>query len=392
MKIEEKKIKIGDIYDGYLNEGENGVVGYHGRLNIRPSYQREFVYDTAQRDLVLDTILKGFPLSIMYWMKNGENEDGEPLYDLLDGQQRTISFCEYLDGKYEYDGLLACASPIRMEQIKNYEITIYICEGNDEERIKWFERINIAGKQLTKQEIRNSTYSGTWCNDAKKNFSRSGCRVGKTFGDYLKGDWIRQDWLETALSWIADRDGLIDDKSGLDKIEKYMSAHKDDENANDLIQYFNAVVKWVKNVFHTYRPTMKGLPWGVYYNKYKDVAYIAEDVEEEVAKLMDDDEVQNKKAIYEYVLSGHTPITANRLNFRCFDQKTINRVYKKQGGICPACGKSFALKDMEADHIIPWSKGGKTVEENCQMLCQSCNSSKGAKALPIPIASDKEAE
>ena len=132
MKIEEKKIKIGEIYDGYLNEGEDGVVGYHGRLNIRPSYQREFVYEKEQRDLVIDTILKGFPLSIMYWMKNGEDENGNPCYDLLDGQQRTISFCEYLDGKYEYDGLLACASPIRMEQIKNYEITVYICEGNDE--------------------------------------------------------------------------------------------------------------------------------------------------------------------------------------------------------------------------------------------------------------------
>ena len=391
MKIEEKKIKIGEIYDGYLNEGEDGVVGYHGRLNIRPSYQREFVYDPAQRDLVLDTILKGFPLSIMYWMKNGKNEDGEPLYDLLDGQQRTISFCEYLDGKYEYDGLVAGASPIRMKQIEDYEITVYICEGNDEERIKWFERINVAGKQLTKQEIRNSTYSGAWCTDAKKNFSRSGCRVGKTFGDYLKGDWIRQEWLETALSWIADRDGLTDDKSGLDKIEKYMSAHKDDENANDLIKYFNTVVEWVKNVFHAYRPTMRGLPWGVYYNKYKYVTYTAEDIEEEVAKLMDDDEVQNKKAIYEYVLSGHTPATKCRLNFRRFDQKTINTVYKRQDGKCAKCHKPFPIKEMEADHRIPWSKGGKTVIENCQMLCASCNSSKGAKS-DAEFSVDEEAE
>lgn len=391
MKIEEKKIKVGEIYDGYLNEGEDGVIGYHGRLNIRPSYQREFVYDTVQRDLVIDTILKGFPLSIMYWMKNGENEDGEPLYDLLDGQQRTISFCEYLDGKYEYDGLVAGASPIRMKQIEDYEITVYICEGNDEERIKWFERINVAGKQLTKQEIRNSTYSGTWCTDAKKNFSSAGCRVKKSYEDYLKGEWIRQEWLETALSWIADRDGLIDDKSGLDKIEKYMSAHQDDENANDLIQYFNLVMKWVKNVFHTYRTTMKGLPWGVYFNKYKDVAYNTEDVEEEVAKLMDDDEVQNKKAIYEYVLSGHTPATKCRLNFRRFDQKTINTVYKRQEGKCAKCHKPFPIKEMEADHIKPWSKGGKTVIENCQMLCASCNSSKGAKS-DAEFSVDEEAE
>lgn len=381
MKIEEKKIKIADIYDGYQNNGEDGVVGYHGRLNIRPSYQREFVYEAKQRDLVLDTILKGFPLSIMYWMKNGENADGEPLYDLLDGQQRTISFCEYLDGKYEYNGLIACASPIRMEQIKNYEITVYICEGNDEERIKWFERINIAGKQLTKQEIRNSTYSGAWCTDAKKNFSRaSGCFVTAD-KQYFVGDWNRQEWLEIVLSWIADRDGFTDDKSGLDKIEKYMNAHKDDENANDLIRYYSSVRKWRKTVFTFYDPSMKGVDWGILYNRYKDTAYIAEDIKEEVNKLLDDDEVQNKKAIYGYVLSGHTPITANRLNFRRFDQKTINRVYKKQGGICPTCGKPFALKEMEADHIIPWSKGGKTVEENCQMLCKSCNASKGATTI-----------
>ena len=386
MKIEEKKIKIGDIYDGYLNEGEDGVVGYHGRLNIRPAYQREFVYDEKQRNLVIDTILQGFPLSIMYWMKNGENEDGEPLYDLLDGQQRTISFCEYLDGVFKYEGFYAHASATRMEQVKNYEITVYICDGTDAERIAWFERINIAGERLTKQEIRNSTYSGEWCNDAKKHFSRSTCSAKTIAEKYLNGDWKRQDWLEQVLLWISDRDGLT--------IEEYMKNHQNDENADELVRYFNQVDKWRKTIFPeaNYRREMKGLPWGVYYNKYKDVAYIAEDVEEEVAKLMDDDEVQNKKAIYEYVLSGHTPITANRLNFRRFDQKTINRVYKKQGGICPACGKSFALKDMEADHIIPWSKGGKTVEENCQMLCQSCNSSKGAKALPIPIASDKEAE
>ena len=87
MKIELKEFPIRDIVKGYENSDEEGVVAFGGRLDIRPKYQREFVYKEAQRNAVIDTIRKDFPLNVMYWVKNDGN------YEVLDGQQRTISFC-----------------------------------------------------------------------------------------------------------------------------------------------------------------------------------------------------------------------------------------------------------------------------------------------------------
>ncbi len=88
MKIELKEISIREVSNGYKNDNEEGVVGFGGRLNIRPKYQREFVYKDKKRDDVIDTVKKQFPLNVMYWVKN---EDAT--YEVLDGQQRTVSIC-----------------------------------------------------------------------------------------------------------------------------------------------------------------------------------------------------------------------------------------------------------------------------------------------------------
>lgn len=88
MRIELKEISVRDVFDGYIDSAINGVVGYGGKLNIRPAFQREFVYDPKERDAVIDTVIKGFPLNVMYWC-----DDGNGNYELLDGQQRTISLC-----------------------------------------------------------------------------------------------------------------------------------------------------------------------------------------------------------------------------------------------------------------------------------------------------------
>lgn len=95
MKIELHKITVGEIASGYRDSAEEGVYGFGGRLNIRPKYQREFVYDNKKRDAVIDTIRRVFPLNVMYWT---ENDDGT--FEVLDGQQRTISFCSYVAGDF----------------------------------------------------------------------------------------------------------------------------------------------------------------------------------------------------------------------------------------------------------------------------------------------------
>lgn len=367
MKIELKEIPIREVFEGYKDNNEDGVVSYYGKLNIRPPYQREFVYKEKQRNAVIETVAKTFPLNVMYWVKNSIGE-----YELLDGQQRTISICQYIMGDFSINSMyFHNLTKEEKDKILNYKLMIYICEGTDREKIDWFKTINIAGEKLTLQEINNAVYNGTWVTESKKYFSKTGCPAFDKYGKYLKGTAIRQDYLETAIRWISSKDNI--------EIEEYMARHQHDPNASEIWVYFQSVIDWVKGIFPHYRKDMKGIEWGILYNKYKDCKYDPIALEKHIVELIDDDEVGNKKGIYKFLLGGETDQSS--LNLRTFDEKTIRKVYEKQKGICPACNsdKHWDLDEMEADHIIPWSKGGKSIEDNCQMLCMHHNRTKSGK-------------
>ncbi len=354
MKIQLHEIPVREVIKDYIDNAEEGVIGYGGKLNIRPKYQREFVYDEKKRNAVIDTICKDFPLNVMYWVKN---DDGT--FEVLDGQQRTISFCQYVHGDFSIENrAFHNLTETEKEQILDYKLMIYLCEGNDKEKLDWFKVINIAGEKLTDQELRNAVYTGPWLSDAKLKFSKSNCAAYLLSKDYVNGSPIRQEILQTALSWIS---------SG--EIEKYMSIHQQDPNANELWIYFSNVMNWVELTFTTYRREMKGIPWGVLYDNFKDKMFDTNKLEEEIKVLMMDDDVTNKKGIYPYVLTRNEKY----LNIRQFTDSQKRTVYEQQKGICKKCGESFEFQKMEADHITPWSKGGKTDISNCQMLCQECN-------------------
>ncbi len=358
MKIELHKIKVKDVFDGYNDSEEEGVVGYGGKLDIRPKYQREFVYKEKQRNAVIDTIRKDFPLNVMYWAKKEEKE-GDLEYEILDGQQRTISFCQYLEGDFSIDNkYFHSLTADERAQIENYDLYIYTCEGTESERLEWFKTINIAGEKLTNQELRNAVYSGPWLTDAKRHFSRTSCPAYGLAEKYMNGSTIRQDYLESALSWISDNN-----------IEEYMSKHQKDDNASELWQYFQTVIAWVQMLFPNYRKEMKGIEWGRLYNKFHNQQYDAQKLETTTSRLMMDEDVTNKKGIYEYLLSGDE----RSLSIRAFTDNMKREAYERQGGVCLICGNNFEMEEMEADHITPWSKGGRTVAENCQMLCRDCN-------------------
>lgn len=360
MKIKLKEITIKEVADGYKNNYEEGVVGYGGKLNIRPKYQREFIYKDDKRNAVIETVKKDFPLNVMYWVKN---EDGT--FEVLDGQQRTISFCEYIEGNFSLNNLyFHNLTDTDKEQILNYKLMIYFCEGNDKEKLDWFKIINIAGEKLTDQELRNAIYTGPWLTDAKRYFSKTGCAAYGMASDYLKGVAIRQDYLETVIKWISN-----------DNIEKYMAEHQHEPNANELWLYFQSVINWTKAVFPNYRKEMKGIDWGFLYNEFKDKKFDSKKLEKEITKLMQDEDVTKKSGIYPYVLTKNEKY----LNIRAFTEKQKREAYERQKGVCPKCKKKFEIDEMEADHIKPWSKGGKTVAENCQMLCKNCNRTKSGK-------------
>ena len=360
MKIELHEISIREVVQGYVDNAEEGVVGYGGKLNIRPKYQREYVYDAAKRDAVLDTIRKGFPLNVMYWMRNADDS-----YEMLDGQQRTVSFCQYVNNDFSIDNR-AFHNLTKPEQdlILDYKLMIYFCEGDEKERLDWFKIINIAGLKLTDQEMRNAIYTGPWLTHAKSIFSKTNCPAYGLASNYVSGSPIRQEILEVALDWITGGGA-----NQADRIEAYMGAHQHDPNANELWMYFRNVIAWVELTFPVYRREMKGLPWGGLYDQYKDALLDTGKLEQEIKRLMMDDDVTNKRGVYAYVLSRNE----KTLNIRSFSETQKRAAYERQNGLCRVCGQHFDFTEMEGDHITPWHLGGKTLPENCQMLCKDCN-------------------
>ncbi|MBQ9976850.1 MAG: DUF262 domain-containing protein [Clostridia bacterium] len=373
MEIELKEITVRDLFDGFDDDEDSGrVVAYGGRLNVRPAYQREFVYDDKKKIAVINSILHNYPLNVMYW---SENEDGT--YEMLDGQQRTISICDWLDNGFSVAAdpnvpttrYYAHTSNEITRKVLDYKLMIYICKGTDTEKLDWFKIINIAGEKLTEQELRNAVYSGEWLSDAKKYFSKNQCIAYKIGERYMAGSPIRQDYLQTVLHWISCKEGK--------SIEEYMAEHQHDTHATPLKQYYKAVIDWVELTFPKYRgKLMKGLNWGILFNEFNGEVYDPTELEKSISLLLQDDDVTNQKGVYEYMLSGRS--RERLLSIRTFTDNEKRILFERQKGICPMCAaegfcEPWNYQNMQADHIIPWSKGGHTTLDNGQMLCRMHN-------------------
>ena len=371
MKITKTTITVRELFNNYSDKGEDGVVGYDNKLQIRPSYQREFVYQPAQRDAVIHTIRKNLPLNIMYWSKTGDNT-----YEVLDGQQRTISICQYLNKDFSLNHqFFHNLTKEEQDQILDYELEIYICEGTEAEKLEWFKIINTPPALLTAQELLNATYTGPWLADAKRYFSKRKAPASQMSDGYLKGNPIRQELLEKVLFWISDKYGFKD------KAE-YMAQHQHDNDANEIWLYFQSVIYWAKTLFpQPIKGVTDSVDWGVLYNTYHDNSYNSNTLNEEVKRLIMDDDVTNKKGIIPYLLSGRTHHDERCLSIRAFTESQKLRAYERQGHKCPICQQhgdetEYEFKDMQGDHVIPWSKGGTTTDDNLQMLCKKCNAAK----------------
>lgn len=368
MKIDLNKILVREVFTGYKDSAEEGAVAYCGKLDIRPKYQREFVYKPEQRNAVINTVQHRFPLNVMYWIENNAGN-----YELLDGQQRTLSICQYINGDYSInDRYFHNLTKEEKDQILDYELMIYFCDGTDKERIEWFEVINTAGEKLTPQELLNAVYTGPWLSDAKLKFSKTGCvayHLANDGGALVSGSPIRQEYLETALSWINNGE-----------VAGYMAKHQHDKNADALWNYFQNVIAWVWVNFMNYRKEMASVNWGELYNQFKDKKLNASKLETEITSLMQDEDVTKKSGIYPYILTRQEKY----LSIRAFTDKMKRESYERQKGICPHCKgenkkKKWEIEEMEADHIKPWHEGGKTVAGNCQMLCKQDNRTKSGK-------------
>lgn len=373
MTIKQIDVTVGDITTGYVNNDEQGVRGYDGRLDIRPPYQREFIYNEREQQAVINTVLKGYPLNVMYWVRRSDDADCQ--FEVMDGQQRTLSLCEYVAGKFSYDFKAFFNQPADVQKrILDYKLTVYVCEGEPSEKLEWFQTINIIGKPLNAQEIRNAVYAGPFVSDAKRHFSKNNCGAYRLGRDLVTGTAIRQDYLAKALQWMAEHETR---QGHPQTIVGYMSAHQHDPNANNLWTYFQNVLNWAITNFDLkrFKKIMKGLDWALYYDRFSGTTLDTQTLWQRISTLMRDSEVQRQSGIIPYVLTGDE----HHLDLRAFPDDIKLAVWEKQNHLCALCGKEYDLEFMEGDHITPWRDGGRTVIDNCQMLCRNCNRRKGAK-------------
>lgn len=381
-------ITIKDICDGFVyNELEGkGLFGLSGKLTIQPEYQRNYIYasDSGQKEVaVIESILKEYPIGLIYFNKVSNNK-----FEVLDGQQRITSIGRFLTDKFaikDENGMEQYFSSIatnKRDLILQSKLVIYECEGAESEIKEWFKTINIAGVQLNSQELLNAVYSGSFVTLGKEEFSNNQNANVQKWSAYIKGSANRQLFLERALDWVSK--GNIND---------YMSSHRFDNNIQELKNYFNSVIDWISTVFIDVESEMCGLEWGSLYEQYKNEPYSPQDVSKKVKELYADPYIKNRKGIFEYILGGSTE--TKLLQVRVFDEATKKAVYAKQLkgaenkkiSNCPLCSlghdsnktKVWKLKEMDADHVTAWSKGGATDMKNCQMLCRTHNRAKGNK-------------
>lgn len=378
------KITVKEICEGFVyNELEGkGLFGLSGRLTIQPEYQRNYIYADGKRDVgVIESILKGYPLGLIYF--NKINEDN---LEVLDGQQRITSFGRYVTNKFavkDENGLEQYFSGLandKQQIIMNTNILVYECEGTESEIKEWFRTINIAGVPLNDQELLNAVYSGPFVTLGKAEFSNSQNSNIQKWSAYISGSPNRQQYLERALDWVSK--GNIGD---------YMSRHRFDNSISELKVYFNSVIDWVSSVFIDVEDEMCGLEWGRLYETYHKTAYNQKKVSDKVKELYADPYVKNRKGVFEFILGGSTDTKI--LDIRVFDEATKKSVYAKQTQLaesknesnCPLCAighdsnktKIWKIIEMDADHVAAWSKGGATDIKNCQMLCKTHNRAKG---------------
>ena len=373
MTIKQIEVTVGEIVNGYVNNDELGVRGYGGRLDIRPPYQREFIYNEKEQQAVITTVLNGYPLNVMYWVRR--SDDAECPYEVMDGQQRTLSLCQYVAGKFSYDFKNFFNQPEDIKKkILDYRLTVYVCEGEPSEKLEWFKTINIAGKPLNEQEINNAVYAGPFVSDAKRHFSKSTCGAYRLGKDLVTGTPIRQDFLKKALEWMAAHETR---QGRRQSIVGYMAEHQHDPNANNLWTYYQNVLNWAITNFDPskFKKIMKGLDWAMLYDRYHDSTLDTAAMARRISALMRDDEIQRKQGIIPYVLTGDE----HWLDLRAFPEDMKLAVWEEQGHVCPLCKREFDFEVMEGDHITPWRDGGRTVKENCQMLCRECNRRKAAR-------------
>lgn len=376
-----EKFKIKDLIEDFKDSKNSSPTAFGGKLEVRPHYQRLFVYKPKMQAEVINSIRNGTPLGPMIY-----HEHGDGTYSLFDGQQRSLSILYFCHDKFpiflkdEYGNKKRYIfSDLKEERtdiyykILNYELDIRTVSGKEGDIVHMFNVINRQGEQLSSQEKRNIFYSsGGWLPDAQHAFCTEGCDGYDISKNFISCRINRQDLLEIALTWISHYQNM--------KIEDYMDLHHRDADADELWFFFENVCDWVNKHFSKW---FGKLPNGALSlnHRWGDLYKIAmtNGMWKEGKAL--DDEINNyltNTKVGEFKESGLIPylITGEikHLKAKPFSSDIKKRVYHRQNGICPCCSQHHEYANMDGHHIEAQLLGGATTEENCLMVCKTCHS------------------
>ena len=337
--------------------------------------QREIIYSDEKQRLVIDSIVKDYPLPAFYLWKN---DDGK--LEVLDGKQRIHAITRFYENDLEYDGLLwkewNTKDPELQERINNTALSIIISEGTEEKKREIFNRINTLGVPLSEFEVLNGLYAGQYLRGLSK-YVEQDSAAKKILGEPKRGKSKIK-----LLDFICSLRGVKDKK-------EYVKLHQDEPFVGDQT-LVSKHVKFVASIFDDFNSLPMLLRFAVRYAK--DVTIWKENKDEinrrikkfkksQDYKLIDNKE-QEIEDIIQTVVQG---ISVDPKRLFTQDQKdelvqlSMADPSKHDGEKirCEDCKQLFFADELTVDHVKPWSKGGRTELSNAQLLCRACNSKQG---------------
>lgn len=342
--------------------------------------QRAIVYDADKQALVIDSIYHGIPLPAFYlW----EREDGK--LEVLDGKQRIEAIKKFKQGNLLYEGKTwkAYAYDSDLQQVvDNTELTTIICSGAEEKKREIFNRINTLGVALSKFEVLNGLYHGNYVEGLKDYFAQD-ANVRKVLPNATVDRGDNKYHLLEYIYYVR-KGGVFPKRK---ELHDYVQQHKD-ESFNDEVKKIKPYISFIRDVFGEaskiggvlkFKLAVKYLKDRTIWLQHKD--NICKDsnafIKSEGYKLSTSKEEDIEAMILGIV--GNLRVDPKR-RFTPDDRaELLSKLTPNEQGLyeCDDCHQHFAADELTIDHKEPWSKGGRTVLSNAQLLCRACNSRKG---------------
>lgn len=394
------------------------------RINPKPQYQRTPVWTKAKKQLLIDSILRGYDLPKFYLRLSNSSYE----HEVVDGQQRLRAIWDFCEGQYALGDESNDIPDLRDLSGKKWSDL----SSREQDRIGEFKLSVAVIKSASDREIRKlfrRLQEGVSLNPAEKRNAIEGemrdfiAELGDTHRVFpltcLPDTRFKWHDLAAIVTCLELAGGPTDVKAPdlRDMYESNQSFNKNGPIAKKVKRHLNYMTRVLKDS----PPEMK-IKWGfvdlyLLISKISE-SYVIQEKEDDFTKFyvaFETDRLATKdprdllapdksvwdKDLYDYIdafkSQGGTSKNIERRHkvykkrfirdaqdltyrdsTRVFTHNQRIAIWRRDNEICQECRKKIPFSEMEADHIIPHSRGGQTSIDNGQALCRQCNARKGA--------------